>query len=115
MIVREIREDPSGVIASFDWYNDYDDTKRWVTDNCSVGVLEELDAGFHTWLFEKNSNQTPLYRSGVSGAWYRNPKAAGHTDMVELRGKRITRKEDESTLDWDRRVAGWTAKVSNNE
>jgi hypothetical protein len=48
-----------------------------------------------------------LFRSGFSGLWYRNPKAAGYIDYVEIAGKRLMRQEDEGGLEYIRRVGEW--------
>ena len=51
MIVREIKENPV-LLLSFDWFNDYADTRSWAVVNCPnlVGVL---DQGHQAWLDEQ--------------------------------------------------------------
>lgn len=50
MIVREIKADPDGVLATFDWFNDYKDTRSWLLGGLQFGLLEMLDKGHEKWL-----------------------------------------------------------------
>lgn len=55
MIVREIVADPDGVLKTFDYFNDYKDTHRWLV--CGAGndaVLKRLEAGHQAWMQEYN-------------------------------------------------------------
>lgn len=57
MIIREIASDPFGVVANFDWFNDYDDTKRWIlsTEYRHRKLIRNLlDAGFILWSQQKH-------------------------------------------------------------
>jgi len=51
-----------------------------------------------------------LFRSGVSGLWYRNPKAAGYIDCVEIDGNRLERSEGELSMDYIHRVGEWATE-----
>jgi hypothetical protein len=44
MIIREIKSDPAKVLRSFDWFNDYLDTRSWAERNCPE-VVPALKAG----------------------------------------------------------------------
>lgn len=49
MIVREILQEPFKVIAIFDWFNDFTDTRQWLSGQCmtdayAAEVLRLLDA-----------------------------------------------------------------------
>lgn len=49
MIVREILQDPFKVVAIFDWFNDFKDTRQWLSQQCmadayAAEVLRLLDA-----------------------------------------------------------------------
>lgn len=48
MIIREIAENPNEVLRTFDWFNDYEDTRWWITRNCP-GILPPFEAGFKEW------------------------------------------------------------------
>lgn len=50
MIIREIKDSPLSVIGSFDWFNDYDDTRLYALDHCPRDVVALLDAGHAVWL-----------------------------------------------------------------
>lgn len=45
MIIREIRDNPLHEIATFDWFNDYKDTRDWAVHSCPADVVALLDAG----------------------------------------------------------------------
>ena len=51
-----------------------------------------------------------LFRSAVSGLWYRNPAAAGSIDCVEINGKRLEREFHEGDLTYIKRLAEWSAQ-----
>ena len=53
MIVREILKDPVGVLATFDYYNDYKDTRSWLRAGGHLHLLCSLDIGNKVW-FKKN-------------------------------------------------------------
>ena len=55
MIVREIRDSPEEVIENFDWFNDYEDTRRWCIQNCTK-VIKDLDNAFKIWLKNRNTD-----------------------------------------------------------
>jgi hypothetical protein len=48
MIVREIKDNPE-LLKTFDWFNDYEDTKRWAEYHCPE-LVKSLDEGFKKWL-----------------------------------------------------------------
>ena len=50
------------------------------------------------------------FRSGVSGLWYENARAAGYVDCVEVNGYRLERNEGEIGLDYVHRVAEWASE-----
>ena len=52
-----------------------------------------------------------LFRSGMNGLWYRNPRAAGYVDCVEIDGKRLERREAEHSLDFIRRLGQWSEEI----
>jgi hypothetical protein len=52
MIVREILQDPFAIVANFDWFNDYRDTRRFLVDHGgpeTPALLAFLDAGNTLW------------------------------------------------------------------
>jgi len=49
MIVREIKQEPEKVMATFDWFNDYKDTRSWLRYACP-GILPEFDRRYKLWL-----------------------------------------------------------------
>lgn len=49
MIVRGIKTEPSKVLKTFDWFNDYKDTRIWAVTNCP-GCIPELDKRHTKWL-----------------------------------------------------------------
>lgn len=53
MIIREIATDDS-YFDTFDYFNDYDDTRRFLVRQNLTDKLETLDAGFQVWLSERN-------------------------------------------------------------
>lgn len=60
--------------------------------------------------------QTPCwiarrFRSSCSGLWYENPYAAGDINAVELNGQFLYRTEDESSLNWIKRVSAWASEI----
>lgn len=54
MIVRELKENPDEVLANFDWFNDYKDTRSWAAFSFPE-ILERLDTGFETYRKEATS------------------------------------------------------------
>lgn len=57
MIIREIKQQPE-LLETFDWFNDYKDTRRWVTRNCPE-LLSKMDEGYK--LFLKKVNSVPAF------------------------------------------------------
>ena len=49
MIVRAIKENPDEVLAKFDWFNDYKDTRNWAARNNLISIVARLDAGYKKW------------------------------------------------------------------
>jgi len=45
MIVRAIVQNPDKMLAVFDYFNDYNDTKRWLVRNGYVDIAKRLDDG----------------------------------------------------------------------
>jgi sugar phosphate isomerase/epimerase len=60
MIIREIRESPHRAIGSFDWLNDYNDTRRWAQHNCPPDVVALLDAGHAVWFRLRMAELAPV-------------------------------------------------------
>lgn len=56
MIVREIKLDTFQTIHTFDWFNDYDDTRLWLKEQNETLLIELLDAGFRVWLKKRNED-----------------------------------------------------------
>ena len=50
MIIREIKDEPETVLATFDWFNDYDDTKLWCKEMGLDEIVKSLDSGFKKWI-----------------------------------------------------------------
>lgn len=50
MIVREIKVNREAALKSFDYFNDYDDTRRYAVENCSLETIQLLDNGFNDWM-----------------------------------------------------------------
>lgn len=49
MIVREIRDNPDLILSTFDYFNDYNDTRKYC--ECHYPELvERLDSGFEEYL-----------------------------------------------------------------
>jgi len=44
MIVREIEDQPE-ILNCFDWFNDYEDTKRWAVRNGHTELVKKLEEG----------------------------------------------------------------------
>lgn len=65
MIVREIRERPEEVLANFDWFNDFADTKRWALV-AYPKIVPRLNAGYEQWVKERQeawrADQTKLFK-----------------------------------------------------
>ena len=53
MIVREIKKDPEKVLAHFDWFNDYKDTRSWCVGQELTEIVSALDIGYDAWLEKK--------------------------------------------------------------
>lgn len=49
MIIREIKDCDSSFWLTFDYLNDYDDTRYWAVTNAPDKV-KTLDEGFNKWL-----------------------------------------------------------------
>jgi len=49
MIVREIQNNTEEEIKTFDWFNDYEDTRRWAARNGYTKIVQLLDAGIKKW------------------------------------------------------------------
>jgi len=59
MIIREIKDNPE-LLKTFDWFNDYDNTKSWAKYNCPE-MVELLDKGFNEFLIKlKHGINKPL-------------------------------------------------------
>jgi len=56
MIVREIKADTFSTIHTFDWFNDYDDTRLWLKEQNETLLIELLDAGYKVWLKKRNED-----------------------------------------------------------
>ena len=54
MICRDIVVDTEKKLQVFDWFNDYDDTKRWCKNNAPE-LVALLDSGFQNYLKERNA------------------------------------------------------------
>jgi hypothetical protein len=54
MIVREIVTDTEKTLETFDWFNDYSDTRRWAARNRHKGIVDRLDEGFFKWHNQQN-------------------------------------------------------------
>lgn len=50
MIVREIKVNREAVLKTFDWFNDYEDTRRYAVENCPLETIQLLDDGFNDWM-----------------------------------------------------------------
>lgn len=56
MIIREIKSDTFSTIHTFDWFNDYNDTRRWLESQKETLLIELLDAGYKVWLKKCNED-----------------------------------------------------------
>jgi hypothetical protein len=54
MIVREIKYKPE-LLDNFDWFNDYEDTRRWAIYSCPE-LVYGLDKGYEKWRKEHEDN-----------------------------------------------------------
>ncbi len=61
MIVREIKDRPE-LIATFDWFNDYKDTRSWCVQNAPDRVAA-LDAGMELWEAERREYWRKRYQN----------------------------------------------------
>jgi hypothetical protein len=63
MIIRGILNDPVAIIADFDWFNDYKDTRAFILDNAPPWqrgqLLNDFDAGYRRWDEETNNPCPP--------------------------------------------------------
>ena len=62
MIVREILTDTEKVIETFDFFNDYDDTKRWIFNRIHISsrILEvsfKLAEKYGWWLAKEHNRE----------------------------------------------------------
>jgi len=48
MIVREIKETPDEVLKTFDYFNDYKDTRAWA-EHAAPEIIDRLDRGQRIW------------------------------------------------------------------
>ena len=55
MIVREIIKDCDKIINEFDWFNDYDDTLRYVRSQSHFDIVDRLEKGFELYLKKRNA------------------------------------------------------------
>lgn len=53
MIVREIKQNRDEILARFDWFNDYKDTRIYALDNCDEETVRLLDEGNDKWWRER--------------------------------------------------------------
>lgn len=56
MIIREIADSPE-LLDDFDWFNDYDDTRRWAVTAERPDLVERLDEGHKKWLESRRLNK----------------------------------------------------------
>jgi len=54
MIVREIKANPEKVLAIFDWFNDYKDTRSWCVCQGLDEIVKQLDEGDKSYWQERN-------------------------------------------------------------
>lgn len=54
-----------------------------------------------------------LYRSSVSGLWYKNHKAAGDIDCIEINGERLEKEFYEGELEFISRAFEWAKKFAS--
>ena len=81
MIIREIKDNPE-LINTFDWFNDYADTRRWARYNCPE-LIEGLDSGRRRWGRESRLSYQP-------------PKKSPIDDKVEAMANEIRRDQHEA-------------------
>ena len=64
MIVREIKKDPVMILTCFDFFNDYDDTRKYLEAETKyepdkekvmklIDILNKLKDGHDKWLFKR--------------------------------------------------------------
>ena len=57
MIVKEIRKNPDKIIKSFDYYNDYKDTRSYLEYYADAAlIIEKLDTGYERYLKGQDTN-----------------------------------------------------------
>ena len=61
MIVREIKKDPFKVLACFDWFNDYKDTRSWCVMMELPDLIAKLDEGYKIWMDAYNEEIKKKY------------------------------------------------------
>jgi hypothetical protein len=62
MIVRHILNNPDELLANFDWFNDYKDTRLFlVRQPCTDSILKRLDAGWVAWLWAQHASMELPY------------------------------------------------------
>ena len=48
MIIRELSKNES-LLENFDYFNDYNDTRKWLVYRKEWELMEKLDAGYLVW------------------------------------------------------------------
>lgn len=56
MIVREIKENPDKILSSFDWFNDYDDTRNYCMRISRPDLVTRLEDGFKVWMKKQSED-----------------------------------------------------------
>lgn len=60
MIVRETLTNPYEILPKFDFFNDYQDTKRFLSCEFSrraIVISMMLEAAYHLWIMEREENR----------------------------------------------------------
>lgn len=92
MIVRELKENPDKVLQNFDYYNDYEDTKRWADYNCPDAIVQRLEAGYHRWIHETPQPLiNPDYKP-YNDQWKNHMMKHSKREIIEITSRALQKK-----------------------
>lgn len=94
MINRNIGHSPAQVIANFDWFNDYKDTRSFVVALGHKETLEALDKGYREWYARVRTSATVTYNwLPVVGSLLTKLQRASFTLVAVEDGEDLTKLE----------------------
>lgn len=96
MIIRELKQDPDEVLKTFDWFNDYKDTRKWAVYYYPE-IVCRLDGEYNKWC------STTKFKEAVVDTW----RLAGD-EIAQL----VVSYPSYGAVDTDKAVAGAEAMLS---